>query len=105
MVESGGRQYDSNGNVITSSAGAIGIMQLMPGTASDEGVNPYDPEQNFAGGEAYLQQLYAKYGDWPTALAAYNWGPGNVDNALASGSGFPSSVQNYVASVESELGD
>lgn len=103
QVESGGRQYDSAGNVIMSPAGAIGMMQLMPGTAADLGVDPYDASQNFAGGSEYLNQLYAQYGNVPDTLAAYNWGPGNVNRALANGTPYPSSVQGYIASVEAAL--
>lgn len=104
QVESGGKQYDANGNVITSSAGAIGIMQLMPGTAADLGVDPYDEAQNVAGGTAYLNQLYARFGDLADTLAAYNWGPGNVSQALANGQPFPTSVQGYIAKVLAALG-
>lgn len=79
-----------------SPVGAQGVFQLMPGTAAQLGVtDPFDPQQNIAGGIAYLQQLYKKYGDWSTALAAYNWGPGNVDTKPS----IPSSVTNYVNSV------
>ena len=100
QVESGNRQYDANGNVITSSAGAVGIMQLEPATAADLGVDPYDEEQNLAGGTKYLEQLYRRFGgDLTNTLAAYNWGPGNVDRALASGQSFPSSVLDYVKKV------
>lgn len=105
QVESGGRQYDANGNIITSSAGAIGIMQLEPATAAGLGVDPYNQAQNIAGGTEYLKQLYDRYnGDLGNTLAAYNWGPGNVDRALNSGSPFPHSVQNYIAKVLSLLG-
>lgn len=99
QVESGGRQTDSNGNVITSSAGAIGIMQLEPATAASLGVNPYDEQQNIQGGTEYLQQLFAKFGDWVKALAAYNWGPGNVERADAAGEAYPTSVQDYAQKV------
>ena len=104
QVESGGRQYDANGNVVTSSAGAIGIMQLMPGTAADLGVDPYDASQNVEGGTAYLNDLFSQFGDVPDTLAAYNWGPGNVQRALQNGTPFPPSVQGYVTKVLSALG-
>lgn len=104
QVESGGRQYDANGNVITSPAGAIGIMQLMPGTAADLGVDPYDAAQNMQGGTAYLDQLYSQFGDLPDTLAAYNYGPGNVSRDLQNGTPFPSSVQGYIAKVLAALG-
>lgn len=65
---------------VVSSAGAVGIMQLMPRTAKGLGVkNSYDPEQNIMGGAKLLSQLIDKYdGDLETALAGYNAGSGNV---------------------------
>ena len=63
-----------------SSAGAQGLAQLMPDTARDLGVdNPFDPEQNVAGGGAYIASMLERYRDVRLALAAYNAGPGRVD--------------------------
>ena len=59
-------------------AGEVGVFQLMPGTASELGVNPYNETENIEGGIAYLSRLYRQFGDWTKALAAYNGGPGNM---------------------------
>jgi soluble lytic murein transglycosylase-like protein len=65
---------------VVSRSGAIGEMQLMPGTARSLGVDPYDTRQNYRGGAAYLRVLMARYdGDLIKSLAAYNAGPGAVD--------------------------
>lgn len=61
-----------------SHAGAIGLAQLMPGTAADLRVDPTVPQQNLEGGARYLRAQYDEFGDWRLALAAYNAGPGAV---------------------------
>ncbi len=61
-----------------SEKGAIGLAQLMPATARDLGVDPNDVEENLDGGARYLREQYQAFGDWKLALAAYNAGPGAV---------------------------
>lgn len=85
-----------------SPAGAVGLMQLMPGTAADIGVNPYDPLDNVIGGVAHIATLlnsYSNSGDMVTnyAMAAYNAGSGAVN--AAGGVPAYSETQNYIRRI------
>jgi Transglycosylase SLT domain len=96
-----------NSSIPDSRAGAIGIFQLEPDTARALGVDPRDPNQNIQGGITYLRQMLAQFGDPMLALAAYNWGPGHMNQAIAAyGASWaaiapnaPSETQNYVAKI------
>lgn len=88
-------------NTAISAAGAVGIAQLMPGTAQEMDKNPYDMKENIEGGAKYFRQMLDLHLDKEDeaidyALAAYNAGPGNVE------SGIPSYTYGYIQSVESE---
>jgi len=75
-------QQESGWNpTAVSGKGATGLAQLMPGTARLLGVDIYDPAQNLNGGARYLRMMYDKFGSWKLALAAYNAGPGAVEEA------------------------
>jgi soluble lytic murein transglycosylase-like protein len=83
-----------------SPVGAQGLMQLMPETAKELGVsNPLDAEQNVMGGTRYLRQLLDRYdGDLDRALAAYNWGMGNVERRGMEQ--MPQETRDYLAKVK-----
>lgn len=102
-AESGGRTV-LNGRPITSRAGAMGLMQLMPGTwremraAYRLGLDPHDPRDNILAGTAYLRTMYDRFG-YPGLFAAYNAGPARYARHLATGGRLPAETMAYVAAV------
>lgn len=97
-------QTESGGHAnAVSPAGAVGLMQLMPDTARDLGVDPYNPEENLDGGIRFLKQMGKSFGSLENALAAYNAGPG----AVRRFGGVPPyrETQNYVRRIEKLLID
>lgn len=85
---------------VRSPVGAAGIAQFMPATAAEFGIDPLNPAQAIPAAARYLRRLYNRFGDWPRALAAYNWGQGNV--ARRGLDKAPAETRTYVAQV---LGD
>jgi hypothetical protein len=105
--ESRGQRYDKEGKLLTSPKGAMGEMQVMPGTAKSPGlgVEPArsnSPEEFARVGRDYLHALHNKYGSNELAAIAYNWGPGNTDKWLSSGaqmSKLPKETRDYIKDV------
>ncbi len=108
-VESGGHT-DLNGAPITSPAGAMGLMQIMPATYQELsaqyglGNDPYDPHNSILGGAAYIRELYDLYGA-PGFLAAYNSGPGRLDDYLTRNRPLPAETRRYVAMIGPRIAD
>ncbi len=103
--ESGGHLYGRGGSLITSGAGAMGLMQVMPGTYDELrgrypelGSDPFDPHNNIMAGTAYIREMYDIYGS-PGFLAAYNAGPGRLDDYLTRSRSLPGETRRYVASI------
>ena len=105
--ESGGRRYDKEGNLLTSSKGALGEMQVMPYTAKDPGfgIKPArnnSPEELRRVGDEYAAAMYSRYKDPKLAMIAYNMGPGATDTWLADGADprkLPKETQGYIRGV------
>lgn len=102
-VESGGNPLARSGK------GAMGLMQLMPVTWEalsmqlGLGSDPFDPRANVLAGAAFLRAMIDRYGDLPSALAAYNAGPGRVDDWRRTGHALPFETQAYVARLSLQL--
>jgi soluble lytic murein transglycosylase-like protein len=86
-----------------SSAGAVGLMQLMPMTARELGVNPFVPEQNVEGGVRYFAQLLKRFGGLEMALVAYNAGPGYAVRFARGQAALYGETRDYVRRVLSRL--
>ena len=104
QIESGGRTMLTETQPIISTAGAMGLMQIMTETYADMrrdnhlGPNPYDPHDNIMAGAAYLHFLNQKYG-YPTMFAAYNDGPGHLEQRMINGGMLPNETRNYVTNI------
>jgi soluble lytic murein transglycosylase-like protein len=102
-VESGGLTM-LEGKPITSPAGAMGLMQLMPQTwlemrhAFRLGDDPYQPGDNILAGTAYLRSMYDRFG-YPGLFAAYNAGPSRYEDSLSSGRALPAETRAYVSKI------
>ncbi|PAP92008.1 lytic transglycosylase domain-containing protein [Mesorhizobium wenxiniae] len=93
-----------------SSAGAMGLMQIMPDTWDELrahhrlGDDPFDPRDNILAGTAYLRAMLDRYGNVGAMLAAYNAGPGRYDEYLSTGRPLPAETRDYVAKLAPLLG-
>lgn len=104
-------RVESNGDVrAVSTAGAMGLMQIMPGTWAALraryrlGSDPFDPRDNIMAGAAYLRTMHDRYGNVTAMLAAYNAGPGRYDEHLSRGRPLPAETRAYLAKLASITG-
>ncbi|SFA94847.1 Transglycosylase SLT domain-containing protein [Rhizobium sp. NFR07] len=104
------RAESAGGVRAISSAGAIGLMQVMPDTWAGLrvryclGRDPYDPRDNILAGAAYLREMWDRYRNIAAMLAAYNAGPGRYDEHRATGRPLPAETRAYVAALAPALG-
>ncbi len=103
------RQESAGQEQAVSSAGAMGLMQIMPDTFDSLrrryalGNDPFEPRDNIMAGTAYIREMYDRYGA-PGFLAAYNAGPSRLDNYLVGSDLLPDETVNYVAAIAPRLG-
>jgi hypothetical protein len=102
---------ESNGDArAVSSAGAMGLMQIMPATWANLrarhglGSDPYDVRDNIMAGAAYLRAMFDRYGSATAMLAAYNAGPGRYEDYLSRGRPLPAETRAYVAVLAPLIG-
>lgn len=106
--ESGGRTMLRQNKPIVSRAGAVGLMQILPGTyeriaaTHSLGRDPSDAHDNIMAGAAYLQWLHSRYG-FPAMFAAYNAGPGRLQSHLKEGASLPAETRAYVGGITKNL--
>jgi len=104
------RAESANDPSAVSHAGAMGLMQVMPGTWAalrarhGLGHDPHDPRDNILAGTAYLREMWDRYGNVAAMLAAYNAGPGRYDDYLETGRALPAGTRAYVAALAPLLG-
>jgi hypothetical protein len=107
QVESGGHEY-IDGQLTVSPAGAMGLMQLEPGTYQEMasryglGPDPFNPYDNIMAGTAYIHEMYQVYGS-PGFLAAYDAGPGRLNNYMDYHQALPAETTNYVAMIAPQI--
>ena len=108
-LESGGRTMLSENQKMISDKGALGLMQVLPGTFAEMraqyglGADVFDPKNNINAGTAYLKWLRGKYG-FPAMFAAYNAGPGSVEAVMAHTKVLPTETRLYMAGINNILG-
>src|SRR6185312_11026486 len=99
-----------DGRPITSRAGAMGLMQLMPETYAELrrryglGSNPYDPHDNIVAGAAYLRQMFDRYG-YPALFAAYNAGRERFEAYAQGSENLPAETWNYLAKFGPDIAE
>lgn len=95
------QESNYNKNAV-SGAGAIGLMQFMPATAQEMGIDPTDPYESIKGAAQYLRWLFIQTGSWKLSLAAYNWGIGNIKRKGFNNA--PQETRNYVLNIVADTG-
>jgi soluble lytic murein transglycosylase-like protein len=104
LLKAQARQESGMKQEAVSPKGARGVMQLMPQTAKDLGVDSADTAQNIDGGARLMAQLYNRFGSWEKALAAYNWRPEKVEEVSVRHKDkwldhTPAETQHYVKTI------
>lgn len=94
---------------VTSPAGAVGLMQIVPRWHPD--VDPTDPVASISYAAQWLRKLFDRFGSWELALAAYNWGPGNLNRYIGQGKWadfgideMPEETRNYITQIRGDVG-